>query len=358
MTPSLLILFVFVLLHLPGLRRWPGGPSPSDKAAGAMGIFFFLPGVMHFTWSELFVEIMPPALPWPEGLVYASGVAELAIGTALLIPRVRRPAGWAAVLLLLAVWPANIYVAWSGNYPESFSQSPVINWIRVPFQLLYIGWAGWCALGHLPGLRFRRRMFASYYDKVSSSYEEYIAPRKTELFAGIEGDVLELGPGTGVNLRHLDTSVRWKGVEPNPRMRELLSAKAAERGIVPSFTGYTDAGLDVADESVDVVLSTLVLCSVPDPVIAVRDIHRVLKSGGRYVFIEHVAARPGTPMRRMQSLLRPLWQFLADGCCPDRELADAIRAGGFEAVELEEFTVPKDASASHVSLQIAGVATK
>jgi SAM-dependent methyltransferase len=116
--------------------------------------------------------------------------------------------------------------------------------------------------------------------------------------------------------------------------------------------------MEVESASVDTVLSTLVLCSVPDPELVVRDIHRILKPGGRFVFLEHVGAPHGTSLRRVQSYVKPLWRYFADGCRPDRDLGDVIRDAGFETVDIDEFRIPKPVAPAIISPTICGVARK
>ncbi len=357
--PFLLMLGLFVLLHVPALRVWPGGARPTDKAAGAMGLAMILPGVMHFSNPARFTAMIPPFLPAPELLVFVSGVAELALAAGLLVPATRRWAGWFGVALFVAIWSANIYVAFSGSYPEGFSQSPVYHAFRVPFQLLYVGWAAWAALGHLPGLNFRRRMMAKMYDKVTADYEEWIAPRKKELFRGLSGSVLEIGPGTGANFPYYDKSIRWIGLEPNEHMHAALRAKAKEHGIeAAEFRTVGAEGMDVPDASVDAVVCTLVLCSVPDPDAVLADVRRVLKPGGRFYVIEHVAAEPRSWRRRKQRIMRPVWQCFADGCTTDRDTASSLRNAGFSAVDLEAFETPQPVVPSWVAPHVMGICTR
>lgn len=202
----------------------------------------------------------------------------------------------------------------------------------------------------------RQRMFARYYDKVQKRHEEHIAARKRRLLGDLRGTVLELGPGTGVNFDYLSRDIRWIGVEPSPYMREELRARAERLGFEPSFRDLRGNGLDVEDGSADVVLSTLVLCSVPDPAATVKEIRRVLKPGGRFVFIEHVAAPRGSWLRRVQRLVRPVTRFVADGCCPDRELGRTIESAGFERVEMGAFRVQVNLISKVASPHIIGTA--
>jgi len=204
----------------------------------------------------------------------------------------------------------------------------------------------------------RQRLFALFYDRVQASYDVRIAPRKKALFADLSGTVVEIGPGTGANLPYLPRDVRWIGIEPNPHMRGRLHQRAAATGIVAEFRLASAQGLELDDASVDVVISTLVLCSVPDPAAVLAEVRRVLRPGGRFVFIEHVAAPRGTLLWRLQRLVRPLWSFMADGCRPDRELGAAIRAAGFGSIELEEFRVVRHSPLDLVGPHVAGVARK
>jgi ubiquinone/menaquinone biosynthesis C-methylase UbiE len=173
-----------------------------------------------------------------------------------------------------------------------------------------------------PGVGFRRWMMARLYTLAQRRHEKHIADRKRELFANLAGTVLEIGPGTGVNFQYMPAGVeRWIGIEPNPHMHAELRDAGASSGLQAEFRTVSTEGMQVEDESVDAVLSTLVLCSVPDPTAVVRDIHRILKPGGRFVFLEHVAAPADTPLRRVQRIARPFWRYFADGCHLDRELA-------------------------------------
>ncbi len=210
-----------------------------------------------------------------------------------------------------------------------------------------------------PGANFRRWMMAKLYSSVQKPYEPYIAGRKKTLFTNLSGTVLEIGPGNGANFVHLPESVnRWIGIEPNPHMHAELRKAGEERSIEADFRQVGAEGMEVEDGSVDSVLSTLVLCSVRNPEAVLRDILRVLKPGGRFVFIEHVAAPSGSRLHRLQRLIKPIWWYIADGCCPDRELGKMIRNSGFTRVTLDEFTAPREAMPGFVSPQISGVAVK
>ena len=95
--------------------------------------------------------------------------------------------------------------------------------------------------------------------------------------------------------------------------------------------------LPLPDASADAVLSTLVLCSVDDVAQTLAEVHRVLRPGGRFYFLEHVAARAGSTRRRAQRLLKPAWCRLADGCRPDQDTSALIQQADFAEVQLEHF---------------------
>jgi SAM-dependent methyltransferase len=185
-------------------------------------------------------------------------------------------------------------------------------------------------------------------------YERLVADRKRHLFRDLRGTVLEIGPGTGPNFRHYPPDIRWIGIEPNRFMHPHLLRAAARAGLAVDLREGTAERLDAEDNSVDVVVSTLVLCSVGDLSAVLDEIRRVLRPGGRFLFLEHVADRPQTWTRRIQRMLRAPVRYLADGCHLDRETWLAIERHGFGDVAYQRFRLPVPVVAPH----IVGVATK
>ena len=111
-----------------------------------MGPLYVVAGVLHFVVPDLYAQIIPPFLPAPLALVYLSGVAEIAVGIGVLVPQTRRYAAWATIAVLIAIFPANIYMATSMVAVDGISggdPSPLIRWGRLPLQGVLILWAYW-----------------------------------------------------------------------------------------------------------------------------------------------------------------------------------------------------------------------
>lgn len=186
-------------------------------------------------------------------------------------------------------------------------------------------------------------------------YENATAGYKQQIFNKLAGTVVEIGPGTGPNLRYYQVDrIRWIGIEPNPYMHPYLAVEAERSGLVPLICEGTAERLPFADDTIDNVVSTLVLCSVADQRCVFEEILRVLKPGGEFVFIEHVAAPHGTRLRQLQRRIKPVWKIFGDGCEPDRDTGNVIQAAGFRNVSFVNFKAPVPIA----SPQICGVATK
>lgn len=206
-----------------------------------------------------------------------------------------------------------------------------------------------------PKAGLRQRIFAWALARFNTRYELFASRYKQQLFRDLTGHILEIGPGTGANLRYLDPAkVRWMGVEPNHFMQSYLHEEANRLGMPIEIRMSTGETLPIADESVDTVISTLVLCCVNSQQRTLQEVLRVLKPGGKLLFIEHVAAPQGSWLRRLQNLLTPLWKRLGDGCRPNRETHVEVARAGFEKVDYESITAPT----LIVSPQIVGIATK
>lgn len=200
----------------------------------------------------------------------------------------------------------------------------------------------------------RARFFAALLPVLSRGHARVSEPWRRRLLGGLTGTVLEIGPGTGTNLAYLPDGVYWLGLEPNPHLHPWLETALRQRGLPGEVLLGQAEEISLPQESVEAVVATLVLCSVEDPRRALAEILRALRPGGRFVFLEHVAAPRGSCLRRAQDLLSPPWAFLGDGCHPNRETLALIQEAGFARVEAEAFTLPLTLVAPHV----AGIAWK
>lgn len=207
-----------------------------------------------------------------------------------------------------------------------------------------------------PAAGWGEHLFAWAWSHATTPLEKAYGRIKNELFAGLDGEVVEIGPGAGINFRHYPANVHVRCIEPNPFMHPYLQEAAGSAGVSMSLDGGHAEEMDVPDSSVDAVVSTLVLCSVNRPEVVLGEIRRVLKPGGRFMFIEHVAAPRGSWTRRAQDWIQPVWKKVGDGCNPNRETGPLLQAAGFSKVEIQERRIktPLVIVAPH----IIGVATK
>lgn len=187
-------------------------------------------------------------------------------------------------------------------------------------------------------------LIAPIYDRVVAPAEHAsFGPWRRELLGGLSGRVLEVGSGTGVNIElYPDTVEHVTFTEPDPLMRRQLEAKLGRALVAGRFGPAgsdvrtdTATALDVADASVDNVVATLVLCTVADPAAALVEIRRVLRPGGRLVFLEHVAADHRPDRLRWQKRVDPVWRHVAGGCRLTRSTQESIEAAGFEIEHVE-----------------------
>jgi len=185
---------------------------------------------------------------------------------------------------------------------------------------------------------FENRRFARSYLRVSEKADRRGGlEHRRRLLAGLSGTVCEVGAGHGLNFAHYPDSVtRVIAIEPEPTLR-AHAIDAASRSPIPIkvLDGTADP-LPVADESCDAVVASLVLCSIPSQPSVLEEARRVLKPGGELRFYEHVRSTH-TAMALLEDAMTPLWSRLAGGCHPNRDTVAAIRAAGFDVLELDQF---------------------
>ncbi|HVT00401.1 MAG TPA: class I SAM-dependent methyltransferase [Solirubrobacterales bacterium] len=188
------------------------------------------------------------------------------------------------------------------------------------------------------------RAFARFYDRALKATEENgLGEMRAALLAAARGRVVEIGAGTGVNLDLYGAGVEdLTLVEPDPHMGARLRQRLEAGGGPPPrrLVAAPAEALPFADDTFDTAVATLVLCTVPDPPAAVAELARVLKPGGRLLFVEHVRSEDPDRSRWQDRLEKP-WRFIADGCYCNRDTEADLRASAFTIEELEHGKMPK-----------------
>jgi SAM-dependent methyltransferase len=190
-----------------------------------------------------------------------------------------------------------------------------------------------------------------------------IAGYKSQLFASLRAKankILEIGIGTGPNIKYYSgyNGSSVFGIDPNTKMKKYAEAAAKAAGFSSTNFKFIQAvaeALPLNDASVDAVVGTLVLCSVKDVAKTLQEVRRVLKPGGLYIFVEHVAAKDGSLLRVMQGVLDPIQRTVADGCHLTRKTGMSINAAGFSSVHINTTSL---STASIINPHVYGIAYK
>ena len=186
-------------------------------------------------------------------------------------------------------------------------------------------------------------------------YEDWIVPRLIEVGCSTRpilkqrekvvpqavGRVLEVGMGTAINIPYYDASkieMVW-GLEPSEGMRRKAAPRIAKAPFPIEWLGLPGEQIPLDNDSADTVLLTYTLCTIPDAAQALGQMRRVLKPGGRLLFVEHGAA-PDENVRRWQERINPIWKRLAGGCNINREIPHMIESAGFKIEDIDTMYVP------------------
>jgi gluconolactonase len=188
-----------------------------------------------------------------------------------------------------------------------------------------------------PMSAFTQRLFAAIYDPALKASERGSYKSHREYVAGpAHGDVLEIGAGTGANLPYYPEDIRLTVTDPNPFMLRRLTKKATKLEISVETLVAPATDMPFEDEAFDVIVATLMLCSVKDQKNVIAEVTRLLRPGGEFRFMEHV--RSGGRLRGgLQDLATPLWRICSEGCHPNRNTIAAIKASNLELMEIEDF---------------------
>ncbi|TDG13681.1 class I SAM-dependent methyltransferase [Seongchinamella unica] len=186
-------------------------------------------------------------------------------------------------------------------------------------------------------------------------YEKYILPRmincacstrpmmkqREKVVPAASGTVLEIGIGTGLNLPYYDPAKVKKviGLDPSEKSWELAAKRAANLDFEVEFIGLPGEQIPLPDDSVDTVLVTYALCTIPDPVTALQGMSRVLRPGGELMFCEHGIA-PDHSVQRWQARINPAWRAICGGCNLNRDIPTLLQQAGFAMNTLEQAYIP------------------
>jgi ubiquinone/menaquinone biosynthesis C-methylase UbiE len=186
-------------------------------------------------------------------------------------------------------------------------------------------------------------------------YEKYILPKITDFLCSVKpimyqrkkvvplakGRVLEIGIGSGLNLPFYDSSnveYIW-GLDPSAQMRKMAEKRAIDIQFEVEFIGLSGDEIPLESNSVNTVLVTYTLCTIPDVIQALSEMSRVLMSGGELIFCEHGLA-PDEEVRRWQNRMNPIWKRMGGGCNLNRPIPDLIEQGGFKINNIETMYIP------------------
>ena len=189
----------------------------------------------------------------------------------------------------------------------------------------------------------------------NSWYDRHILPLALDFACGLpmvgrqrqlvvplaQGRVLEVGIGTGLNMRYYDKSRVTKivGLDPALELHPLARERIAQAGLEVELLGLSAESIPLPDASFDTVLITYTLCTIPDPLAALREMRRVLAPGGQLLYCEHGRA-PDASVQRWQERLQPLWGKLAGGCHLGRDIPALLQAAGFQLPDLHTGYLP------------------
>jgi len=185
----------------------------------------------------------------------------------------------------------------------------------------------------------RSYFMAKFYDAAMKNTEKLCLNQwRSELLGKVQGDILEIGSGTGVNLKHYPDTINHLVLsEPDKNMRHQLNKCIDASGRKDISIANNDAEtLEFPDESFDYIVSTLVLCSVKDQFNSLTTLKRLLRPNGKLIFLEHVAAEENTKLLKWQKRIQPFWRFMSGNCHLARNTESVIKQVGFSRIQLEK----------------------
>ncbi|HVV76285.1 MAG TPA: class I SAM-dependent methyltransferase [Mycobacteriales bacterium] len=182
---------------------------------------------------------------------------------------------------------------------------------------------------------YERRVLPRIINKVLDTKQT--RETRERVVSALSGEVLEIGFGSGLNLPYLPDGVTsWKAVDPSGEAAKLAASRIAAARVPIEVVGLDGQKLPLPDDSVDAVLSTWTLCTIPDAVAAIREVRRVLRPGGTLHFVEHGKADEAG-VRKWQDRLNPVQRRIAGGCNLNRDITAIVTDGGMSMSKLNRY---------------------
>ena len=167
--------------------------------------------------------------------------------------------------------------------------------------------------------------------------DSHYGERKRKLLKGHPETILEIGAAYGANFRYLRPGTKLIVFEPNESYNQILHKRARRFNIDIEIHNSGAENIELPSDSIEMVLGSLVLCTVELPEQVLKEIHRVLRKQGKFVFLEHVKAGNHSWLCRLQKLIKKPWKWFFDGCVVNRDTGESIKKASFESVDLEQF---------------------
>ena len=176
------------------------------------------------------------------------------------------------------------------------------------------------------------KLLSGYMDKLFGA-------SKRQLFKNYPETVVEIGSGTGANMRYLKKGTKLIAIEPNIHMHTNLKKSAVKYGIDIEIKSIIGEDIDLPDASYDFVVCTLVLCTVDNPEQCIKQIKRILKPSGTFIFVEHVKASENSILGWIQKIFHKPWHWFFEGCHTNRDTKQLLKLAGFSKLELETYNL-------------------
>jgi ubiquinone/menaquinone biosynthesis C-methylase UbiE len=205
-----------------------------------------------------------------------------------------------------------------------------------------------------------RPWFARMYERITPGMEARgLAELRRELLADLTGVVVEVGPGNGMNFAHYPPTVTSVvAVEPEPHLRGLAEHAAAEVDVPVTVVSGRAELLPVEDRSADAGVVSLMLCALNDEILALRELHRVIRPGGQLRFLEHVVADSAAQRLLQRAADATVWPLLTGGCRTARTPLEAITRAGFDIKHVRRLRFPESKVPVPAAPHVLGVAER